>query len=208
MKRLIQIVLAILMVVLAYLVWESIQTPIRFNKEKDKRYTATIQRLKDIRTAQIAFKDEYGRFTGSFDTLINFIEHDSMKLVKAIGSIPDDLLAQGWTEAIALKEGIITRDTIRIAIKDTLFPKEFTAQELWKVPFTENAKFELATAKLMTGSVKVDVFEAKIHNDILLSGLDRQLIINLNERMKQSNNYPGVKVGDIAEPNNNAGNWE
>lgn len=208
MKRLIQIVLAILMVVLAYLVWESIQTPIRFNKEKDKRYAATIQRLKDIRTAQIAFKDEYGRFTGSFDTLINFIEHDSMKLVKAIGSIPDDLLAQGWTEAIALKEGIITRDTIRIAIKDTLFPKEFTAQELWKVPFTENAKFELATAKLMTGSVKVDVFEAKVHNDILLSGLDRQLIINLNERMKQSNNYPGVKVGDIAEPNNNAGNWE
>lgn len=208
MKRLIQIVLAILMVVLAYLVWESIQTPIRFNKEKDKRYTATIQRLKDIRTAQIAFKDEYGRFTGSFDTLINFIEHDSMKLVKAIGSIPDDLLAQGWTEAIALKEGIITRDTIRIAIKDTLFPKEFNAQELWKVPFTKNAKFELATAKLMTGSVKVDVFEAKVHNDILLSGLDRQLVINLNERMKQSNNYPGVKVGDIAEPNNNAGNWE
>ncbi|OFX21625.1 MAG: hypothetical protein A2041_08690 [Bacteroidetes bacterium GWA2_31_9b] len=208
MKRLIQIVLAILMVVLAYLVWESIQTPIRFNKEKDKRYAATIQRLKDIRTAQLAYKDGYGKFTASFDTLIEFIEHDSMKLVKAIGSIPDELLAQGWTEQIALKEGIITRDTIRRAIKDTLFAKDYNAQELWKVPFTENAKFELATTVLLTGSVKVDVFEAKVHNNILLNGLDKQEVINLNERMEQSNNYPGVKVGSITEPNNNAGNWE
>jgi len=208
MKRLIQIVLAIVIVVLAYLVWESIQAPIRFNKEKDKRYAATIQRLKDIRTAQLAYKDGYGKFTASFDTLIEFIEHDSMKLVKAIGSIPDELLAQGWTEKIALKEGIITRDTIRIAIKDTLFAKEFNAQELWKVPFTQDAKFELATTELLTGSVKVDVFEAKVHNNVLLNGMDKQEIINLNERMIQQNNYPGVKVGSITEPNNNAGNWE
>jgi len=208
MKRLIQIVLAIVIVVLAYLVWESIQSPIRFIKEKDKRYAVTIQKLKDIRTAQLAYKDEYGKFTGSFDTLIQFIEHDSMKLVKAIGSIPDELLAQGWTEQIALKEGIITRDTIRRAIKDTLFAKEFNAKELWKVPFTKDSKFELATAKLLSGSVKVDVFEAKVHNNILLNGLDNQEVINLNERMKQSNNYPGVKVGSVTEPNNNAGNWE
>ena len=38
MKKLIQIGLALAIVVLAYFVWESIQTPIRFNKEKDKRY--------------------------------------------------------------------------------------------------------------------------------------------------------------------------
>lgn len=208
MKRIIQVVLAIAMVVLAYLIWESIQAPIRFNKEKDKRYAATIQRLKDIRTAQLAFKDEYGHFTANFDSLIDYVDNGTMKVVKAIGSIPDDLLAQGWTEAIALKEGIITRDTIKIAIKDTLFTQDFIGADLRIVPFTENAEFEMATATVVTGSVNVNVFEAKVHNDVLLHGLDKQMVINLNDRMKSQKNFPGVKVGDIAEPNNNAGNWE
>ncbi|MCK5169514.1 MAG: hypothetical protein KAQ75_06525, partial [Bacteroidales bacterium] len=195
-------------VVLAYFIWESIQTPIRFNKEKDQRYATTIQRLKDIRTAQLAYKDEYGKFTASFDTLINFVKYDSMKLVRAEGSIPDELLAQGWTEEIAVQEGLIIRDTIRFAIKDTLFPDNFKADDLWKVPFTENDSFELATAILIVSKLKMNVFEAKVHNDILLFDLDRQLVINLNDLMKNSNNFPGVKVGDIEEPNNNAGNWE
>ncbi|HKL09244.1 MAG TPA: hypothetical protein VJ896_10750 [Bacteroidales bacterium] len=208
MKKVIQILLAIAIVVLAYLIWDSIQTPIRFNKEKDKRYEATIQKMKDIRTAELAYKDEYGHFTGSFDTLINFIENDSMKVVKAEGSLSDELLEQGWTEAIAVQEGLIKRDTIRIAIKDTLFSDNFPAKNLWKVPFTKNDSIELATSKVDVSNTKVNVFEAKVHNDVLLHGLDRQLIINLNERMKNANNFPGVKVGDINQPNNNAGNWE
>ena len=208
MKKIIQIALAITIVVLAYLIWDSIQTPIRFNKEKDARYTATIQKLKDIRTAQTAYKDEYGKFTSSFDTLINFIKTDSMKLVRAEGSISDELLAMGWTEEIAVKEGLIVRDTIRIAIKDTLFPENFNADLLWKVPFTEDASFDLATAYLTVSNLQVNVFEAKVHNDILLHGMDEQLIVNLNDRMKQQNNFSGVKVGDVNEPNNNAGNWE
>ena len=208
MKKLIQIALGIVIVVLIYFIWESIQTPIRFNKEKDQRYAATIQQLKDIRTAQIAYKDEYGKFTASFDTLIDFIKYDSMKLVRAEGSVSDELLAQGWTEAIAVQEGLIVRDTIRIAIKDTLFPENFNADELCKVPFTENNSFEMATANLIVSKLNVKVFEAKVSNNILLHGMDRQLVINLNERMKNQNNFPGVKVGDIVEPNNNAGNWE
>jgi len=208
MKKVIQIVLAIAIVVLAYLIWESIQTPIRFNKEKDKRYEATIQKMKDIRTAELAFKDEYGRFTGSFDTLINFIEKDSMKVVKAEGSLSDELLEQGWTEAIAVQEGLIKRDTIRIAIKDTLFSDNYSAKNLWKVPYTKNDSIKLATNVVNISKTEVNVFEAKVHNNILLHGLDEQLIINLNERMRNANNFPGVKVGDLNEPNNNAGNWE
>jgi len=208
MKKIIQIALAILIVVLAYFLWESIQAPIRFNKAKDQRYAATIQRLKDIRTAQIAYKAEYGKFTASFDTLIDFVKTDSMKLVMAEGSLSDELLAQGWTEAIAVKEGLIKRDTIRIAIKDTLFAPDFKADLLWKVPFTDNDSFEMATANLSVSKLNVNVFEAKVHNNVLLHGLDSQEVINLNDRMKNQENFPGVKVGDILEPNNNAGNWE
>lgn len=209
MKKIIQIVLAIAIVVLGYLVWESIQAPLRFNKEKDARQLATVLKLKDIRTAQVAYKDEYGKFTASFDTLIDFIKNDSMKLVKAEGALSDELLAQGWTEAVAVQEGLITRDTFRIAIKDTLFKSpDFNADLLWKVPFTENDTFEMATAMLSVSKLQVNVFEAKVHYDILLHGLEEQEIINLNDRMQNQNNFPGVRVGNIEEPNNNAGNWE
>ncbi len=131
-----------------------------------------------------------------------------MKLVRAEGAISDELLAQGWTEEIAVKEGLITRDTIRIAIKDTLFAEDFNADLLWKVPYTNDAKFEMETANLNVSKLDVNVFEAKVHNDVLLHDMDRQEVINLNERMKNQDNFPGVKVGDIIEPNNNAGNWE
>jgi len=209
MKRLIQILLAIAIVVLGYFIYESIQKPIRFNQEKKKRYDATVQRMKDIRKAQLAFKKENGKFTGSFDTLITFIETGEMSVVKAIGSIPDSLLESGWTEEIAIKEGLIVRDTMLIPIKDTLFSPEYPIKKIWQVPFTKNDSIQLAAKIVLTGSkVKVPVFEAKVHNDILLHGMDRQLVINLNERMENANNFAGVKVGDIVEPNNNAGNWE
>ncbi|MDA3779421.1 MAG: hypothetical protein PF487_04240 [Bacteroidales bacterium] len=209
MKKLVQIVLAIAIVVLAYFLWESIQNPIRFNKEKSKRYSATIKQLKNIRTAQLAYKDVNGNFIGSFDTLINFIENDSMSIIKAIGNIPDSLLESGWTEKLALKEGLIIRDTVKVCIKDSLFKDNFTSKTLWKVPFTEKDSFQMGINIIETASkVKVKVFEAKVSNNILLHGMDKQLIINLNDRMSSSNNFPGLKVGDLKEPNNNAGNWE
>ncbi|MFO7940992.1 MAG: hypothetical protein R6U66_14685 [Bacteroidales bacterium] len=209
MKRLIQILLAIAIVVLGYFIYESIQRPIRFNQEKKKRYDATIQRMKDIRKAQLAFKKENGKFTGSFDSLITFIQEGQMSVVRAIGSIPDSLLESGWTEEIAIKEGLIVRDTMLIPIKDTLFSPDYPVTKMWRVPFSQDDSIQLGARVVLTGSkVKVPVFEAKVHNNVLLHGLDEQLRINLNERMKNADNFPGVKVGDLEEPNNNAGNWE
>lgn len=209
MKTVIQIILALVIVALGYALYKSIQTPIEFEKVKNARYEATIQKLKNIRTAELAYKDEHGKFTGSFDTLINFIKFDSLSIVKKIGRIPDSLLEAGMTEKEALRKGIIERDTMKIAIKDSLFREEFKADELWRVPSTKNDSFHLGAKIVESGNVEVPIFEAKVHNDVLLHGLEKQLVINLNERMKKKQNkFPGIKVGDLEKPNNNAGNWE
>jgi hypothetical protein len=76
--------------VLGYLLVDSISQPIRFQHEQRARYNRTIERLKDIRTAQLAYRSVYGEFTGSFDTLINFVKNDSFRVVMAIG-FEDDL---------------------------------------------------------------------------------------------------------------------
>ena len=209
MKKAIQIILGVVILVLIFQLYKSIQTPIEFRDVKRARYEATIEKLKNIRTAELAYKDEYGKFTGSFDTLINFIKYDSLSLVKAEGRLSDSLLEAGWTEKKAVKEGVISRDTVKIAIKDSLFSDDFNAGELWRVPSTEKDSFQLGAGIIETGNVDVKVFEAKVHNDVLLHGLNEQLRINLNERMKlKQKKYPGIKVGDLKQPNNNAGNWE
>lgn len=154
-KKIIQGVLIVAIIVIAYFIYNSIAKPIRFQEEKDKRYSKVIERLKDIRTAQIAFFDKYGRYTASFDSLINFIKVDSLPIVMAIGTVPDTM-----TEEQALKAKLIRRDTVNVAVRDTIFPKSFIADSLKYIPFTNGSVFQMQSGEIMTGSkIKVKVFE-------------------------------------------------
>lgn len=201
MKTLIQVLLAVSIIVLGYLLVESIQQPIRFQQEQRKRYNKTIERLKDIRSSQLAYRSVYGEFTGSFDTLIDFVKHDSFSVVMAIGFEDED-------EEVASEE--IIRDTIRVSVRDSLFSPGYPVDSLRYVPFTGGREeFFLGAGEVMTGSgLAVKVFEAHVHNDVLLAGLDRQLVINMNDERSQRDQFPGLRVGSLTETTNNAGNWE
>lgn len=199
MKTVIQVILVIAICVMAYFVYESIQEPLRFNAEKNIRSEATIQRLKDIRMAQVAYRSEYKKYTGSFDTLIAFLKNDSFKVVMQIGDDDDEA---------AVAAGKIIRDTIRISVLDSLFSRNFPVDSLRYVPFTDNAQFEMGIADLEVGKVKVNVFEAKVPYDVLLDGLDPQLLVNYQAERQKITGYPGLKVGSLTETTNNAGNWE
>ena len=69
MKKLFQIILAVAIVGLVYVIYVQISTPIRFDKETKAKKAQVIDRIKDIRTAQRAFKSKYQHFTASFDSL-------------------------------------------------------------------------------------------------------------------------------------------
>lgn len=209
MRTAIQAVLVIGILVLAYFLYESIMEPIRFNAERDLRYEKTIKRLKDIRTAEVAFKSEMGHYTGDFDSLISFIKAGNFRVVVKIGSLTDSLLQAGMTEKEALKKGIIKRDTVLMPIKDSLFGKNYIADSMRYVPFTNGKTFKLGVATIETGSkVKVNVFEASVLNNDLLEGMNKQLVINFNDERKTLTGFAGLKVGSLEEATNNAGNWE
>ncbi|MGD9930211.1 MAG: hypothetical protein AB7U05_09335 [Mangrovibacterium sp.] len=210
MKTAIQIALVAIAIVLGYLIYNSVQRPIEFEKAKKERYDATVQRLKDIRKAQVAYKDVNGKFTGSWDTLINFVKHDSLPLVRKIGMLTDSMIEAGWNEETAIKKGAIIRDTIRINVLDTLFGRSYPIEQIKYVPVQDTiAEFHLGATIITTGSgIQVPVFEAKAHNNTILKNLDHQLVINLNDQRRANEKYPGLKVGSLTEANNNAGNWE
>ena len=210
MKTIIQIVLIIAALLITFLIYKSIQSPIEFKQAQEARYEATIEKLKDIRKAEMAFKDINGKFTGDWDSLINFVKTDSLKLVKKYGMLTDSMIDAGLTEAKALQKGLIIRDTSKVSVLDSLFGKTYPIEKLKYIPVDDTiAEFHLGATVIETGSgIKVPVFEAKAHNNTILINLDRQLVINLNDQRRTNGKYPGLKVGSLTETNNNAGNWE
>lgn len=212
-KLIIQIILAGIIIFLGYQCYQSIMIPQKFTEIKKQRYDRIIQRLKDIRTAQDAYKGIYGVYTGSFDTLINFIKYDSVKVVRSIGSLSDDDLEKGITEAQAIKEGKIIRDTVKAGALENVFGKDYPIDEIRYVPFTKK-KYEFwmnATTLITDSGVEVPVFEAHVSNMKIFEDLRDQYneqLLEENGERKRLKKYPGLKVGDLQEANNNVGNWE
>ncbi len=66
MRTVLQIILAIAILFLGYLVVDSIMNPIRFNKAKNYREKITIDRMIQIREAQKAYKDINTGLHGKF----------------------------------------------------------------------------------------------------------------------------------------------
>ncbi len=212
-KIILQLILLIIAIYLSYLIYETIMQPIRFQKAYNYRSEIVKQKLLKIRDVEVAYKSKYGHYTADWDSLINFAKHDSIVVVKAYGTVPDSIYNRAKTkkeaELIALKLGIIKRDTIKIAVRDTLFKEPYDIDTLKYIPFTHQKEvFQLNAGYIKTNTgIKLPVFEVKAHNNSFLQGLNRQLIINLNDDARQNGKFPGLSVGSMTEVTT-AGNWD
>lgn len=224
-KILTSCVLPILIVVLAYVIVASIQKPVKFDKVKDQRSVVAIQRLKDIRDLQVAYKSVNNKFASTVDSLILFYNAGQMEVVLQVGS-RDDSLAVVNTDRIKKKNRKITQEelyqlylngerviaslTTKVNVKDTLFHSRegFVVDSLRYIPFSHGKEVEMEAVVKKVSGVDVPLFEARMPYDDLLLGLDHQLIVNLKADCEAMNRYKGLQVGSVTAPNNNAGNWE
>ena len=199
--------------------------PVNFNKQMEFRKTAGIQRMKDLRTLQEAYKSVYGRFAPSADSLADFYKNGQMEIVMQIGS-KDDSAAVANTEKLKKTHRGITPEQMfklyqegenlvfaissKINVKDTIFNsrKDFSIDSLRYIPYSQGDTILMEAIIKEVSGVKVPLFEAKMPYKSLLKGLDNQLRINLDADCRASNRYEGLQVGSISAPNNNAGNWE
>ena len=114
-----------------------------------------------------------------------------------------------WSEVE--KEGLqnFRRDTMWVAVMDTIFAKGFNPDSLAYVPYGNGAKFEMAIRQDTTKSgAPLNLFQAQVAYDVYLGDLNSQELINLKDMQSKLGKYCGLRVGDIEQPNNNAGNWE
>ena len=208
MKVTLKILLAVAVVLLAYMCYRSIMGPIEFKDEKDRRENLIKARLIDIRKAQIEYKNIHKVHAANFDELSKFLKDEKLPFLIKEGVLTDEQLEKGMTEKEAVKKGLIRRDTIWVTAVDTLFGKGYNVDDLRNVPGA-NVQFTMDTATLTSGSgYTVKVFQCGVQYDDYLGDLDKQLVYNLKDKAEKMNKYAGLPVGSVEEINNNAGNWE
>ena len=206
MKTVINIVLAACVIGLIYVCYGSIMGPINFDDAKKTREKQVIARLIDIRKAQLEYRNLHnGRYTASFDTLIDFVKTAKLPFVKKEGVLSDTQLEAGMTE----KKAMAIINTLWVAVTDTIYAPGFNADSLRYVPFGNGVQFEMVTRSDTTKSgAPLNLFQAQTPYETYLGGLNTQELANLKDLQTKLGKYCGLRVGDIEQPNNNAGNWE
>lgn len=214
-KTILQIILAIAMIALAYVLYDGIMSPVRFDKTRIAREKAVIERISDIRSAQRGYKQVYGHYTGSFDTLINFVLTADMEFERQLVSSDDSV---GLAKLKKARKKNIEKFTVKAI--DTVFgAKKLTPEQIEQlryIPYSNTsneegtfAEFIMGAGTVAVGNVDVPVFEAKAPYKSFLLDQDEQLLINLIDEQKNVlYRYPGIKVGDLNQATNDAGNWE
>ena len=198
----IALILIPLNIILAYFVYNSINSEVEFQQVAKVRVAENVQKLKDLRQVQIAYKKVNNTYSNNFESLIDFLENDSIAIVKAIGETPDSL-----TDAQALELGIISRDTAYVLAKETVFDEAYLSSRNEKFPLDLSALtsvphsdqiYSVDAGMVEKGKVVVQVFEISTTYGAVFTGLDAE-----NKSFELGNL---LKVGSMDEASLN-GNW-
>ena len=155
----IRITLPIIILALATSLTIIIITPIQFEKEKTYRYEFIKNKLIDIRSAQLAFKEKNNKFTDDFKQLIPFVKTDSFVLVQKTDTLIE-YYNQVYRE-LQFKDTMLIDTLGKVSILDSLFQKSYPIDSLSFVPFGNGVEFKLAAGTINKSKIIVPVFEAR-----------------------------------------------
>ena len=205
MKLAIQAVLWVLCIVFSYQIYDSINGPINFNETKNERYADVINRMKEIRKAQIAHKDVRGVYANNFDSLVSFIEMGIFTLIEKRDS---SYMEYDRTYRIDMLREVVVVDTLGfVPVKDSLF-KDDSYKLLSQVPVEGiDAKFSIKANVINKNGYRVPVFEVKVAKNVILHDQDKDLLKQENETVSVDGvNGPEIILGSLTEVSTN-GNW-
>ncbi|RCL66970.1 MAG: hypothetical protein DBW77_02155 [Cryomorphaceae bacterium] len=205
-KRIIESFLWVLILVFAYQVYNSINAPIKFNEVKNERYLKVIDKLKDIRNAQIAYKSVNGVYADNFDGLIKFIDTAQYTLIQKRDS---SYMKYNRVYRIDMLEEIVVIDTLGFAsVKDSLFGNSDRYKTMAQLPIDGIDKtFSIKADVIDKNGYNVPVFEVRISKDDVLFDQNKDLLKQEKALMSVDGvNGPDLVLGSMTEVSTN-GNW-
>lgn len=205
-KPVLVILFGILSIYLGYKIYDSINAPIEFNKVKTERFTQVINKLKDIRDSQEAYKTVNGKYANDFESLIKFIDtgHYTITTQRDSSFMRFDKVYQ-----IEMQQDTVIVDTLgTVKVKDSLFGADDRYRTMMDVPFAQNnEKFEMKADIIDKGGYKVPVFEAKVKKNVVLYDQPEDLVEKENAHQSvEEVNGSEIKVGSLTDVSTN-GNW-
>tara|TARA_B110000027_G_C16119049_1_gene301766 strand:+ start:2577 stop:3221 length:645 start_codon:yes stop_codon:yes gene_type:complete len=207
MKIGIQVILWVASLFFAYKIYDSINGPLQFNQKKNERYATVIDRLKDIRSAQIAYKDVKGVFSNNFDSLIEFVDKGHFTLIEKRDS---SFLEYDRIYRIDMLREVVVIDTLgTVEVKDSLFKNSDEYKEMAFIPINgvNGQKFEIASKVIDKNGYKVPVFEVKVKKSVILFDQNKDLIKQENETIAVDGvNGSEIVLGSLTTISTN-GNW-
>ena len=206
MKTILQIVLWIVCGIFAYLIYQSVNGPIEFKKVRQERFQAVIDKLKDIRDAQEAYKSVNGKYAGNFESLIKFVDTGSYTITQQRDS---SFMRFDRVYQIELQVDTIVIDTLGfVKVKDSLFKNDPTYANMMDVPYAQNnEKFDLKADIIDKSGYRAPVFEAKVKKNVVLFDQPGDLLAQENARNSvEEVNGEFITVGSLVDVSTN-GNW-
>ena len=205
-KRALEFFLWVLSIFFAAQIYSSINGPIKFNKVKNERYAKVIDRLKDIKTAQIAHKDVNGFYANNFDSLVSFIDNGIFTIIEKRDS---SYLQYDRTYRIDMLREVQILDTLGfVSVKDSLFGDDESYKMMSTVPIQgTDALFSLKADIIDKNGYQVPVFEVKVQKDIVLFDQNKDLLEQENKVISVDGvNGSEIVLGSMTEVSIN-GNW-
>jgi len=205
-RKIITYVLYFLSIILVFQIYNSIDAPIEFNKVKNERYQKVIERLKDIRNAQVAFKSVNGIYSDNFDSLVNFIETGQFTIIEKRDS---SYMQYDRVYRIDMLREIVVVDTLGfVSVKDSLFKNDNRYKYLALVPIDGiDEKFSIKADIIDKNGYNVPVFEVKVSKDVILFDQNKDLLMQEKETVSVDGvNGPSLVLGSLEDVSTN-GNW-
>ena len=191
---------------LVFAIYQSINSPIEFNKVKNERYLKVIDRLKDIRNAQVAFKSVNGIYSNSFEELVKFVDSAQFTIVQKRDS---SYMQYDRIYRIDMLREVIVIDTLGyVSVKDSLFSNTDSYKSMASIPIEGiDDKFKLKADIIDKNGYNVPVFEVRVSKDLILFDQNKDLIAQEKQTVSVDGvNGPDIVLGSLSDVSTN-GNW-
>ena len=205
-RKQITYVLFLFSAVLVFAIYNSINAPIEFNMVKNERYLKVIDRLKDIRNAQVAFKSVNGIYSNDFEELVKFVDSAQFTIVQKRDS---SYMQYDRVYRIDMLREVIVVDTLGyVSVKDSLFSNTDSYKSMASIPIDGiDEKFKLKADIIDKNGYNVPVFEVRVSKDLILFDQNKDLITQEKQTVSVDGvNGPDIDLGSLSDVSTN-GNW-
>lgn len=191
LTRILSIVFLLGALVLAYMLYDSVDSVVEKEKEIARTEARVIEKLQMLRDAQIAYVASNGAYANNWNELKKFIEEGQIWLIQR--SETTKLLDYGKEEIT------VTFDTLgSVNVIDSLFNErkypEFNLTALNVVPGSGGLTFEFFSDKVERNQREIPVFEIRDPEPV-------------NPKRRVNNKEKALRVGSRTD-SSTSGNWE